>query len=309
MVLRNLAVKLDKINPYFQTLDVDFLYHFGLDTSMDLKGIFGKINYVVLTRDHDGAAVIAHLFGKKWYQIQEGSFNFTPIFKTERFHLFKIGPVLIVSHGVGMPSMMICLNELTKLLIYTGNTDAHFLKIGPSGGLGEEPGTIIISRHAVNSKLEALQHTIECGEEYTYSTALDKDFVDDVLEFGKYFDSKRKITSGKSIGAWDFFEEQARLDGFLPLPYTVEDRDSYFQRAQKAGVKCIDMESLEFAAFCNNLGIKGCIINSVIINRLKSDMVKIAHTKYQIYAYKFLINYIAFKLKPELIKGESNASK
>ena len=32
-----------KLNPHFQQLEVDYLYHLGLDTSMDLKKDFGEL--------------------------------------------------------------------------------------------------------------------------------------------------------------------------------------------------------------------------------------------------------------------------
>ena len=248
----------------------------------------------------ESAALIAHQLGKAIYQIKEDAFTFTPIFKTERFHLYKVGSTLIISHGVGMPSMMICLNEVTKLLIHTGNTDAEFLKVGPCGGLGIEPGTIVISKSAVNSKLEALQHTIECGEEYVYSTVLDEHLADELIEFNNKY-TKFSLIAGKAIGAWDFYEEQGRMDGFLPLEYSLEERDLYFSQAENAGVKCIDMESLEFAAFCNHIGITASIVNAVIVDRFKSDEVNTAHAGHQVLAINLVTRYVAHKLNPSLL--------
>jgi uridine phosphorylase len=293
-------VNQEKINPYFRQLDVDYLYHFGLDTSMDLKGIFGIINYVVITRDDNSARLIANRFAKFWYQINEDDFEFKPIFKTERFHLYKIGPVLIVSHGVGMPSMLIALNELAKLLVHTNNEDAQFLKVGPCGGLGLNPGDIVISKSALNSKLEALQYAIECGEEYATATHLDANLIKDVSEFNQQC-LKYNVTIGNTIGAWDFYEEQGRMDGFLPINYSIDDRNQYFKHALDAGVISIDMESLQFAAFCNNAGIKACIISEVLVNRLNSDEVNHADASRQIELFDLVTQYILYKINSALL--------
>jgi len=52
----------------------------------------------------------------------------TAIGKKERFELYKIGPVVIVSHGMGMPSMQIELDEVTKMLHYAGAEDFKYFR-------------------------------------------------------------------------------------------------------------------------------------------------------------------------------------
>ena len=42
-----------------------------------------------------------------------------PLGKTDRFSLFKVGPILMSSHGMGQPTLSICLHEITKLLYAT----------------------------------------------------------------------------------------------------------------------------------------------------------------------------------------------
>jgi uridine phosphorylase len=60
-----------------------------------------------------------------------------PIGKTERYSLFKAGPVVSVSHGMGGPSISILLHELFKLMKYAGAKDYCFIRVGTCGGVGE----------------------------------------------------------------------------------------------------------------------------------------------------------------------------
>lgn len=60
-----------------------------------------------------------------------------PIGKTERYSLFKAGPVVSVSHGMGGPSISILLHELFKLMKYAAAKDYCFIRVGTCGGVGE----------------------------------------------------------------------------------------------------------------------------------------------------------------------------
>ena len=41
--------------------------------------------------------------------------------------------------------MLVLLHEMAKLLHYAGAKDVAFIRIGTSGGIGSEPGTIIVT--------------------------------------------------------------------------------------------------------------------------------------------------------------------
>ena len=61
-----------------------------------------------------------------------------------RFVMYKIGPILALNHGMGFGSLSIALHEVAKLLQYAGATNFCFVRMGTSGGLGADPGTVII---------------------------------------------------------------------------------------------------------------------------------------------------------------------
>lgn len=55
---------------------------------------------------------------------------------TDRYVMFKVGPVLSVSHGIGIPSTSVMLHELIKLLYHARCSDVTVIRIGTSGGIG-----------------------------------------------------------------------------------------------------------------------------------------------------------------------------
>ncbi len=59
--------------------------------------------------------------------------------------MYKVGPVLVASHGMGQPSISILLHELVKLARYAKMDNPIFFRLGTSGGLGVLPGTVVIA--------------------------------------------------------------------------------------------------------------------------------------------------------------------
>lgn len=54
----------------------------------------------------------------------------------DRYSLFKVGPVLFASHGIGCPSISVLLTEIMKLLYHAECQDVTFFRVGTCGGLG-----------------------------------------------------------------------------------------------------------------------------------------------------------------------------
>lgn len=100
-----------------------------------------------------------------------------PIGKTERYSLFKVGPVISVNHGMGMPSHSILMHEITKLLRHANATNVIFIRIGTSGGIGVEPGTIVVAEEAINNELKPVHRAVILGTIHEFPTTLDKELV------------------------------------------------------------------------------------------------------------------------------------
>ena len=132
----------------------DYLYHVGLNPAVDdLRGAFGDVRFVCIGGSVPRMTQFADRTARELLPSSPAP-RADAVGKTERYSLFKAGPVLISSHGMGAPSVSILLHELAKLLHYAGATDAVWLRMGTSGGLGVEPGTLVVSQDAVDGLLD-----------------------------------------------------------------------------------------------------------------------------------------------------------
>lgn len=146
--------------------------------------------------------------------------------KTERFTMYlistiillyiryKISHIIAVSHGMGMPSMSILLNELAQVMELVDIKDTvKWIRLGTSGGVGVEPGAMIISTGSVNGELLPVYKTYVLGKEIEYPSVSNKEFVEELIEFGKK--NNFNFVSGITMSCHGFYEEQARTDGFF----------------------------------------------------------------------------------------------
>lgn len=61
---------------------------------------------------------------------------------------------------MGEPSISILLHEMIKLMHYAKAKDPVFIRIGSSGGIGVEAGTIVITEGAFNGKIESFHEIV-----------------------------------------------------------------------------------------------------------------------------------------------------
>lgn len=74
-------------------------------------------------------------------------------------NFLQVGPVLSVSHGLGMSSLGVLLHEMIKLCAHAKCIDPIFIRFGTCGGVGIEGGTVVVSNGAVNGLLRD-EHTL-----------------------------------------------------------------------------------------------------------------------------------------------------
>lgn len=304
-------MNLDSINQDFLKLDVDYLYHLGIDSSIDLVKLFGNVRWVIFTRSNHDAQLVAHTVTKKLYAINEDNFELNPLYKTERFYFYHIQDIIIVSTGIGIPSTSICLNEITKLLIHAKVKNPTYLHIGSASGIGLALGTLLINDKAVNTKFESVFNTIECGTTQSYPAHFNNLLSNSLYQYAKKHAELNNILRtnlyqyakthgdfnvklGSVITTNDYYDEQARLDGFLIPDYTYQEQQQYLNNAQKHGILAMNMEGLLVAGFCNQLGISATAISVIVNDCLITDVVNQAIEKspFIINAASLCIKYI-----------------
>uniref|UniRef100_A0A8C5RK33 Uridine phosphorylase n=1 Tax=Laticauda laticaudata TaxID=8630 RepID=A0A8C5RK33_LATLA len=246
-------------NPHLKKMKDDILYHFALGTSThDFPALFGDIKFVCVggspSRMKTFITYIAELL-----DIGNPGYDYPNICAgTDRYAMYKAGPILSVSHGMGIPSIAIMLHELIKLLYHAKCSNVTIIRIGTSGGIGLTPGSVVITKQAVDATFKPQFEQIILGKSVIRSTYLDEKLTEDLMECAKELDQFNTVI-GNTLCTLDFYEGQARLDGAI-CTYTEEEKMQYLKEAHMTGVRNIEMESSVFAAMCNLSGLKGNVI-------------------------------------------------
>jgi len=102
---RSLAsVTLSNPNP---PSEPDHFFHLGLGSDDDIKARFGDTKFFCTGGSASRIELFAHKAAKALGHEAVG-----PIGKTDRYVMYKVGPVLMANHGMGMPTTSILLHEV-----------------------------------------------------------------------------------------------------------------------------------------------------------------------------------------------------
>lgn len=292
----------------------DCLYHLGLHDDSDVVGAFGDTKWVLMGGSAERALATAERCRRTLGLPMPPGTGLVPMGKTERYTMYKVGPVISISHGIGVPSASVMLHELVKLLHYAGASDVTFMRLGTCGGLGVAPGTVVISTSCVNGAMEETEESWVLGKRVRRSTAFDAELaaVAAAASEGHTVDAAKRareaeararrvaeaaelkhwnptrlhtfsdddgrdiaVAVGKTLTADGFYEHQGRLDGAL-CEYTAAERDAWLRELHGMGVRNIEMESSLLASLCGRLGIRCAALNTVIVDRFKGDQVELS---------------------------------
>lgn len=287
-------------NPHLDSMEEDVLYHLALSNkSHDLKQMFGDVKFVCFGGSPSRMKKFA------FYMVDQLKFKLTPgqtLYNissgSDRYVLYKVGPVISVSHGMGIPSLSILIHEVLKLLQHADcdPKDVTFFRLGTSGGLGLEPGTVVISESAVDGILRSYMEIPTLGMIIQHPASLDQELNKELLEVANQIKCKAEL--GITMCTYDFYEGQARLDGAF-CDYTAEDKLAFLKRAHERGVRNIEMESLCFAAMTHRAGVKSAVLCVTLLDRLNGDQITTPHDimeEWQARPQKIVAMYIKRKL-------------
>ncbi|XP_062986633.1 uridine phosphorylase 1-like isoform X2 [Elgaria multicarinata webbii] len=263
-------------NPHLEKMKEDVLYHFALGTGThDLPALFGDVKFVCVGGSPSRMKAFITYIAEELEIGSPGSDYPNICAGTDRYAMYKAGPVLSVSHGMGIPSIAIMLHELIKLLYHSKCANVTIVRIGTSGGIGLEPGSVVITKQSVDAAFKPQFEQVILGKSVFRNTDLDEQLAEDLMECSKEIDEFSTVI-GNTMCTLDFYEGQARLDGAI-CSYTEEEKQQYLKAAFKAGVRNIEMESSVFAAMCNLSGIKGAVVCVTLLNRLEGDQITTPH--------------------------------
>ena len=275
----------------------DVYYHFGVASNDPILKKFKDVKAIVLCGS--GGRIID--FADQWSKKRKSKIYALP--KEERFVTRYCDGVLFASHGMGMPSASICVQELMRMVYFLKDGDLEeidkvfWTRVGTSGGVGLEPGTVVVTTDGLMADMKPYRVLVGEREQY-FDGSFPKDVAQDIIEASK--NSGLPIAMGKTIAGNEFFIEQMRLDGAICL---AEEswKFGWLKWINEGGVRNIEMEGAMLAGYLNHWGFsKFAMICCTLLNRMDGDQV--TATKEELHSYSersgiVLFNYLDVLLK------------
>ena len=276
----------------------DVYYHFGVASSDPILEPLRDVRAVVMA----GSGGRIKEFAERWSQLNGGS-EIVALPKEDRFVTRYTAGVLFASHGMGMPSASIALQELMRMVFFLkgGDLDAldevFWCRVGTSGGVGLPGGTVVVSSEGLMADLQPYRLLNGGTGEYWFDGHFPSATCEAIIAANEYTDFD--IVSGKTVAGNEFFLEQFRLDGAVCLE-TPETKMAWLSWLHDSGVANIEMEGAMIAGYLNHWGFsKFAMICCTLLNRLDGDQV--TATPEQLHKFSedsgvALFNYLAATL-------------
>jgi uridine phosphorylase len=250
----------------------DVYYHFGVASGDRVVESFRDVRAIVLA----GPAHRIEGFTQRWSALH-GNAPVVALPKEDRFVTRYCAGVLFASHGMGMPSASIAVQELMRMVFFLkgGDHDAmsevFWARVGTSGGVGLPAGTVVVTTEGVMADLKPYRLLSGLSGEYWFDGTFPRDVAEAIVAASA--GSGIPIELGRTVAGNEFFLEQLRLDGAICLE-TPESKMAWLEALDASGVHNIEMEGAMFAGYLNYWGFpRFAMICTTILNRLEGDQV------------------------------------
>lgn len=304
------TIKTENINHEFLDsvvagTSVDNYYHFGVASDDPILESLRGVRAVVMA----GSGARIQDFAQRWSVIS-GDSTIIAFPKEDRFVTRYTGGVIFCSHGMGMPSASIAVQEMMRMVYFLtrGDLDAlddiFWARVGTSGGVGLPGGTVVVSDAGLMPDLKP--YRLFRGARGTYW--FDGDFPAATREaiIAANADSGHSVVSGTTIATHEFFIEQFRLDGAIRME-TVESKQEFLQWLFDHGVRNIEMEGAMLAAYLNYWGFPSfAMICAVLLDRLHGDQM--TATAQELHQYSEDSGDVLFRYLQQRLLGGSPSS-
>jgi uridine phosphorylase len=251
---------------------VDSYYHLGVTSDDPVLERMRGLRAVIM----GGSGARMDEFAQRWSDEHDGA-EVIAFPKEDRFTTRFTSGVLFISHGMGMPSASIAIQELMRLVYFLKAGDhaaldqVFWARVGTSGGVGLPAGTIVVTTEALMGDLKPYRLLDGGDGEHWFDGTYPHDIVDAIIAANQ--SSGIPITAGKTVATHEFFIEQFRLDGAIRL--ADADRKMHWLRwLDENGVRNIEMEGAMLAAYMNYWGFsRFAMVCTTLLNRLEGDQV------------------------------------
>lgn len=260
------------LDPVVAGDQVDVYYHFGVSSDDPVMDRLRDVRAVIMA----GSGKRIDDFARTWSEMNGGA-EIIGLPKEERFTTRYCAGVLFASHGMGMPSASIAVQELMRMVYFLKRGDLAALdeifwaRVGTSGGVGLEGGTIVVTTEGVMADLRPYRVLNGGMGEYWFDSAFPADVAQAVLAANA--DSGLNLATGKTVAGNEFFLEQFRLDGAVCME-SAATKMAWLEWIHDNGVRNIEMEGAMLAGYLNHWGFpRFAMICCTLLNRLHGDQV------------------------------------
>ena len=251
---------------------VDTYYHFGVASDDPVLDGFRDVSAVIMA----GPAHRIDDFAHRWSVLQ-GNAPIVALPKEDRFVTRYCAGVLFASHGMGMASASIAVQELMRMVFFLkgGNLEAmsevFWARVGPSGGVGLPGGSVVVTTEGVMADLGPYRLLKGGSGEYRFDGSFPTDVAEAIVAAGA--SAGIPVEMGRTVAGNEFFLEQFRLDGAVCME-TPESKMAWLEWINAEGVRNIEMEGAMFAGYLNHWGFpRFAMICTTLLNRLEGDQV------------------------------------
>lgn len=250
---------------------VDAYYHLGTASDDPLLDELRGIRAVVMA----GSGARMADFAAQW-AAEHGDCPVIALPKEDRFLTRYTDGILFISHGMGMPSASIAVQEVMRLAYFLtrGDLDAlariFWVRVGTSGGVGLPGGTVVVSTEGVMADLRPYRLLDGRGGEHWFDCRFPEAVADAIIAASR---EPGALAKGRTVATNEFFIEQFRLDGAIRLA-DDERKEEWLRWLADNGVRNIEMEGAMFAGYLNWWGFPHfAMICATLLNRLDGDQV------------------------------------
>ncbi len=276
----------------------DVYYHFGVASDDRVLEEFRAVRAVILA----GSGDRIQEFAQRWSTLQGGA-PIVALPKEERFVTRYCAGVLFASHGMGMPSASITVQELMRMVFFLkeGDQDAmseiFWARVGTSGGVGLPAGTVVVSTEGVMADLKPYRVLNGGAGEHWFDSSFPVDVAQAVVAASA--GSGIPVQLGRTVAGNEFFLEQFRLDGAVCMA-TPSSKTTWLEWLDAQGVRNIEMEGAMLAGYLNHWGFpKFAMICTTLLDRLEGDQVTASPDELHAFSQRsgdVLFNYLAATL-------------
>ena len=96
---------------------------------------------------------------------------------------------------MGFGCLSIALHEVVKLLHYAEATDVSLIRMGTSGGLGVEPGNVILTKNGYDATLQEGHEVTTVGKKTRFPSPSGENSRDIVRSLVVFYSASSKMTS------------------------------------------------------------------------------------------------------------------